>query len=67
MRDGDARYFNLQSLIYAVADGLEKWAGELNGNPTKTSALFQRYDRVLSDVRYEVWSHDSAEESAEKS
>jgi hypothetical protein len=66
MRDGDARYFNLQSLIYAAADGLEKWAGELNGNSTKTSALFQPYDRALSDARYEVLSHDPGEEIAKK-
>ncbi len=55
--DAEAKYFNLHDLIYALSDGLEKWTSEFNHDPARMAELFKRYDRILSDVRYEVISH----------
>jgi len=55
-QDADAKYFNLHQLIHALADGLEKWIGEFNGQPARMREFHSRYETVLSDVRYEVLS-----------
>lgn len=52
-----AKYFNLQNLIYSIIDGLEKWTKEFNQEPIKVHQLIERYDRILSDLRYEVYQH----------
>jgi hypothetical protein len=52
-----AKYFNLHKLFYALTDGLEKWTKEFNHDPQKSKELLERYDKIVSDVRYEVMSH----------
>jgi hypothetical protein len=60
--DREVGYFNLYALIFALTEGLEKWAHCLNKQPSQMPELFERYDRVLSDVRYEVISHSPIEQ-----
>jgi hypothetical protein len=59
--DADAKYFDLHGLIFAITDGLEKWIDSFNREPAKWAEFFERYDRILSDVRYEVLSHAGPE------
>jgi hypothetical protein len=56
-KDAAAKYFNLHQLFQAIADGLEKWTNEFNHDPQKFKKLLDRYDKIVSDVRYEVVSH----------
>jgi hypothetical protein len=59
LQNDETKYFNLHDLIHALIDGLAKWVDEFNQEPSKTAVLFERYDRILSDVRYEVVSHSA--------
>jgi hypothetical protein len=61
--DGEVGYFNLRDLIYATIDGVAKWIDDLNREPARMTDLVERYDRVLSDIRYEVLSHSPVEQS----
>lgn len=59
--DADAKYFDLHGLILAITYGLEKWINAFNREPARSTEFFERYDRILSDVRYEVLSHAGSE------
>jgi hypothetical protein len=56
----ELKSFDLNRLIHAVIDGVEKWVANLNQETARFAELIERYDRVLSDVRYEIWSFDDA-------
>jgi len=50
--DGEAKFFNLKTLITIVTNGLEKWGLSFNENRDKFSVFVERYDQVISDSRY---------------
>jgi hypothetical protein len=50
--DGEARFFNLKTLITIVTNGLEKWGLSFNENRYKFPVFVERYDQVISDSRY---------------
>jgi hypothetical protein len=56
----DIKYFDLHRMLFAVFDGIEKWIEDFKQTPEKIRILIERYDRVLSDVRYEVISPSDA-------
>jgi hypothetical protein len=49
-----AKFFSLMSLIEVVAEAVEQWCKSFNDDSSKLEAFFDRYDRVVSDARYEI-------------
>jgi hypothetical protein len=47
----DQKYFNLQTLIHAVAAGMSIWAATFNTHRNKFETFVRRYDLVVSDNR----------------
>lgn len=45
------KYFSLQRLIDAIADGLPMWVSSFEGNFAKTLDFIDRYDLTVSDAR----------------
>lgn len=50
--EGGTVYFNLTDLIYVVQDALEKWFITYNQHPEKWTYFIQRYDKIVSDIRW---------------
>lgn len=50
----EAKYFELMALIRAVAYGVDKWANSYNIERSKFQSFIDRYDRILSDSRYQT-------------
>ncbi|MEO6301786.1 MAG: hypothetical protein ABIP51_01310, partial [Bacteroidia bacterium] len=50
--NGNAKYFNLTTLIDVFAKGLEKWGTNFNVEREKLEIFIERYDSIISDVRY---------------
>lgn len=50
--DGEAKYFNLLTLINVVNKGLEKWCDSYNIDRSKFPTFCDRYDLIISDSRY---------------
>lgn len=50
---GEFKAFDLFELLSAAANGTSRFLLELNNDPARSMALLQRYDQVLSDVRYQ--------------
>lgn len=48
----EAKFFRLMSLIEAVVKAVEQWCISFNNDPAKLDIFSDRYDRVVSDVRY---------------
>lgn len=49
----EGKYFNLKHLIDIVLSGVEKWTESYNSNPSKFKNFIERYDRIVSDSRYQ--------------
>ena len=47
------KFFNLVILLQAVGKGIGQYLNSLNNDPKKRESFIQRYDEILSDVRYE--------------
>jgi hypothetical protein len=58
IEDETAKYFSLNDLIDAIISALQRWFLSFNENPSKMEDFIIRYDRILSDTRYAVFSHD---------
>ena len=56
VEDSDIKYFELRRMLFSIFDGIEKWIEDVKQMPEKVQILVERYDRVLSDVRYEMIS-----------
>jgi len=52
--EGGIVYFNLTDLIYVVQDALEKWFITYRQHPEKWTYFVQRYDKVVSDIRWAI-------------
>jgi hypothetical protein len=50
--NGDAKYFNLLSLIKVINFGILKWVDSFNTNREKFGTFCKRYDLIISDNRY---------------
>lgn len=50
--NGEAKYFNLTTLMSEFAKGLEKWVMTFNSKREKFEIFIERYDSIISDVRY---------------
>ncbi len=50
--EAEAKYLGMWQLIQCVAQAMGKWCNSFNLNPAKSGVFFERYDRVISDVRY---------------
>lgn len=50
----EAKYFELMGLIRAVAYGVDRWANSYNIDRTKFQIFVDRYDRIISDSRYQT-------------
>ena len=50
--DVQSKYFNINSLIQAISDGIDKWAETFNQKKEKIEGFIERYDLVISDSRY---------------
>ncbi len=50
----EAKYFELMALIRAVAYGVDKWANSYNIERSKFQSFVDRYDRIVSDFRYQT-------------
>ena len=50
--DGEAKYFNLFSLINVIASGVDKWGESFNAEREKFKTFCDRYDLIISDIRY---------------
>ena len=50
----EGKYFNLKHLINTILTGVEKWTDSYNSNSSKFKDFIERYDRVVSDSRYET-------------
>jgi hypothetical protein len=50
----EAKYFELMGLIRAVAYGVDRWANSYNVDRTKFQIFVDRYDRIVSDSRYQT-------------
>ena len=46
------KYFNLINLIQVITSGLVNWINSFNENRQKIKLFFDRYDLIISDVRY---------------
>jgi len=49
----EGKYFNLKHLIDIVLSGVEKWTDSYNSDSSKFKHFVERYDRVVSDSRYQ--------------
>lgn len=49
---GDEKCFNLMELINEIASALERWTKTINSDRSKLETFVERYDLVVSDVRY---------------
>lgn len=47
----EGKYFNLKDLIYSIDDGIGNWGNSYNLNREKLKDFFDRYDRIISDIR----------------
>lgn len=56
--DEQAKYFSLDKFIKVVIDALQSWFLSFNTNPRKIEDFISRYDRILSDTRYAIFSYD---------
>ncbi len=56
--------FDLVALIHAVAAAAESLVLDLNANPEHLRSFIERYDLVLSDVRYDEWTFDEPQGTA---
>jgi hypothetical protein len=50
--DLEVQYFNLMDLIRVIIEALSVWSSSYNDNPVKRTVFIERYDRIISDVRY---------------
>lgn len=50
--NGEAKYFNLFSLINCIAQGIDKWGESFNIERSKFRKFCDRYDLIMSDQRY---------------
>jgi len=50
--DEEAKYLGMWQLIQCVAQALGAYCDSFNLNPAKFGTFAERYDRVISDVRY---------------
>ncbi len=56
--DETVKYFSLNNLLDAVIGALHCWFLSFNEDHSKLEELINRYERILSDTRYAVFSHD---------
>lgn len=59
IEDEQAKYFSLTSLIQVVINALQQWFIALDQDRSKIVDFISRYDRILSDTRYAVLSHEA--------
>lgn len=52
--DGEAKYFNLISLMNTITNGIENWCESYNTEREKFEMFCERYDLIISDSRYNV-------------
>ncbi len=52
-------YFGLMDLIKTFAKAVEAWITDLNNDRSKYPLLFDRYDSILSDVRFDMLKFES--------
>lgn len=50
--NGEAKYFNLFSLINCIAEGIDNWGESFNSERSKFEIFCDRYDLIMSDQRY---------------
>lgn len=50
--DAEGKYFGFYQLIECVAAALGKYCASFNAEPSKSTVFFERYDQIISDVRY---------------
>jgi hypothetical protein len=50
--DGEAKYFNLLTLINSINKAIEKWCDSYNDEREKFEPFCDRYDLIISDSRY---------------
>jgi len=55
MEDDEAKYFSLIDLIMETTNALERWFESFSAAPSKFKDFVERYDRVVSDVRYAMF------------
>jgi hypothetical protein len=53
-KSDEAKYFELMSLITTIALGVSRWAESYNISSSKFDFFIDRYDRVISDSRYQT-------------
>ena len=53
-KSDEAKYFELMGLIKSVAYGVGKWANSYNIDRSKFQTFVDRYDRMVSDSRYQT-------------
>ncbi len=53
---GEKHFFNFAKLITIIASGLSKWLDTYNNDTSKREVFVERYDSLLSDIRYELRS-----------
>lgn len=56
--DEQAKYFSLNKFINVVIDALQNWFLSFNRDPRKIEDFISRYDRILSDTRYAIFSYE---------
>lgn len=49
--EGNAGYYNLQGLIFAIAHAVGRWANTYNEDREKIHSFVERYDLIASDAR----------------
>ncbi len=52
---GSFKSFDLLGLIQAIANAGDRLVADLNRDRPRLVAFLERYDRILSDVRYDEW------------
>lgn len=55
--DEQAKYFSLGKFIEVVIKALQSWFLSFNTEPKKFEGFISRYDRILSDTRYAIFSY----------
>jgi hypothetical protein len=53
--DDEAKYFSLLDLIIETTNAMERWFDSFNANPSKFNDFVERYDRIVSDVRFAIF------------
>jgi hypothetical protein len=51
LSENNAGYYNLQTLIFAIAHGVGRWANTYNEDRDKIHSFVERYDLIASDAR----------------